>query len=201
MGDANAVEPTVDRSTAGFDEFVCEFSPSFLRTALAATRDLPAAEDLVQDSLVAAFRSWEEVSGLERPDLWVRRVLINRSVDLARRQHRYAALLPELRRGRHASVLGETVAYWEAVAALPRQRANVVTLRSAAELTTAEIAEVLEIPDSTVRWHLSEARKALRARLGLERAHGGADGSRAGCEPDARESSGRGLTDRERHGS
>lgn len=169
MADSLETEPAVARTPADFDDFVREVSPSLTRVAIASTRDPSSAQDLVQDAFLEAFRRWDDISSLDRPDLWVRRVLINRGIDRARRKQRFAALLPALRSRAEASPLGDTIGYWDAVAALEPTRAKVVTLRSAGELTTPEIAEVLDMPDSTVRWHLREARSELRARLEVDR--------------------------------
>lgn len=168
MMDSLEIDPVVHRPPLGFDEFVREVSPWLTRVAVASTRDTSAAQDLVQDALLEAFRRWDEISAHDRPDLWVRRVLVNRGIDRARRKQRFAALLPALRRRAETSPLGDTISYWEAVAALEPARAKVVTLRSAGELTAPEIADVLDMPESTVRWHLREARGELRTRLELD---------------------------------
>lgn len=162
------VGPVVALPLAGFDEFVREMSLPLTRVAIASTRDPASAQDLVQDALLEAFRRWDEISVLDRPDLWVRRVLVNRSVDRARRMRRFAAILPTLRSRAQTSPLGDTIAYWDAVAELEPTRAKVVTLRSAGEYTTPEIADVLDMPEGTVRWHLREARSELRTRLDHE---------------------------------
>ena len=147
------VGPVVALPLAGFDEFVREMSLPLTRVAIASTRDPASAQDLVQDALLEAFRRWDEISVLDRPDLWVRRVLVNRSVDRARRMRRFAAILPTLRSRAQTSPLGDTIAYWDAVAELEPTRAKVVTLRSAGEYTTPEIAASLFVSPDTVETH------------------------------------------------
>lgn len=56
---------------------------SLLRTALALTSDNRAAEDLTQDAFLAAKSNWNRISAYDRPDLWVRRVVINLSAAMA----------------------------------------------------------------------------------------------------------------------
>src|SRR5690606_12649285 len=49
-----------------------------------------------------------------------------------------------------------------ALDALPEKQRTIVQLADLEELTSAEIAEILDMPDGTVRWHLHQARRALR---------------------------------------
>ena len=47
---------------------------------VALTRDVAAAEDLTQDAFLAALNNSGRIGGYDRPELWVRRVVTNRSV-------------------------------------------------------------------------------------------------------------------------
>ena len=61
----------------------------------------------------------------------------------------------------------------QALAALPERQRMIVTLFDVDGRTSTEIGEMLELAPGTVRWHLHEARRALRAAL--SRFHGGGD--------------------------
>lgn len=60
------------------------------------------------------------------------------------------------------------------IASLPRDLRDVLTLSAVEELTSAEISEVLGIPEGSVRTRLLRARELLRDKLSnlLERKHG-----------------------------
>lgn len=83
-----------------FDAFYGEHYRSVLKTAIALTRDVAAAEDLTQEAFLAARSGWDRVGGYDRPDLWVRRVISNRAVSRWRRLTREAAAIARLRRER-----------------------------------------------------------------------------------------------------
>ena len=53
-----------------------------------------------------------------------------------------------------------------ALAALPDQQRYIVTLFELDGLSGPEIAEMLDMAEGTVRWHLHQARRTLRAALG-----------------------------------
>jgi RNA polymerase sigma-70 factor (ECF subfamily) len=48
---------------------------------------------------------------------------------------------------------------------LPEKQRTVVQLADLEGLTSGEIGRIMDLADGTVRWHLHEARKALRRAL------------------------------------
>ncbi len=146
-----------------FDGFYRDHYRSVLQTAVALTRDVAAAEDLTQDAFLAARDSWDRVGGYDRPDLWVRRVVSNRSVSRFRRLTREAAALGRLRRERPLSaeigVPADEV--WQAIASLPRRQAQVVVMVVIQDLPVDDAAAVLGCGAETVRTHLRRGRARL----------------------------------------
>jgi DNA-directed RNA polymerase specialized sigma24 family protein len=100
----------------------------------------PLAEELAQEALLSAYRQWPRVQRLDRPDLWLRRVAINRAVSTRRR------LVAEL-------------------AALARVRAGPVPHDRVA---FDEIGEVLGCSGETARTHFRRARERLGTLLRTE---------------------------------
>ena len=62
-----------------FTAFVGQAWPRLFRTAYALTLDVPAADDLLQASLVKVFVHWRKVEQAESPEAYVRRVLVNQA--------------------------------------------------------------------------------------------------------------------------
>jgi DNA-directed RNA polymerase specialized sigma24 family protein len=64
----------------GFERFYrCEYA-GVVRLLVGMTGRRALAEELAQEALLSAYRDWPRVQGLDRPDLWLRRVAINRAV-------------------------------------------------------------------------------------------------------------------------
>lgn len=126
------------------------------------------AEELAQESLLAAYRRWHVVSGMDRPDLWVQRVAINRSISLHRRLVAEVAALtrfgPERRSDTSDQASDELL--WSAVRRLPRRQAAAVLLWAVGGYSFADIGDVLGCSPETARTHLRRARQRLAQELG-----------------------------------
>ncbi len=155
-----------------FDEFFLREHPKMVAIALAMTGDTDTARDIAQDALVSAYRTWDRVSGLERPGAWLRRVTINSTISWQRR-----------RRSERRAVARLTVTpvdpppepddgFWKAVRALPRRQRAATVLYYVEDRSISDIAEILEIADGTVKATLAKARRNLARSLGLDRTGG-----------------------------
>ena len=131
---------------------------------LTGRRDV--AEDLVQDAMLRAYREWGRISSYERPDLWLRRAVINLTTSRWRRQR--TAARSWITSGRPTDVPGpsaETDAVWQQVRRLPRRQAEVVVLYYGCDLPVDDVAMILECSAGTVRTHLVRARTTLSSLL------------------------------------
>ena len=158
-------------SSETFEEFYAREFPAVVGLAFALSGSRTGSEDLAQEAFLAAHRDWDRIGGFERPDLWVRRVVANKSMSMFRRRYAEARALARLA-GRAATAMPELSAddaeFWAAVRSLPRRQAQVVALRYFEDRPVAEIAEILGTATGTVKKHLHDGRRALVRRLRLE---------------------------------
>ena len=146
-----------------------------LRVAMSMTDQRADAEDLVQDTLLRAWRSIDTFDG-RHPRAWLLTILRNAQVNRHRR--RRPQLLddpdPAAARGLGGTqdsaedvVVGRTfdVVVDAALSALPTTFRQVVLLVDVHGLTYAEAAEVLGVPEGTVMSRLHRARRRIRDRL------------------------------------
>ncbi len=82
---------TVAPPEAEFDAFVNANLNGLLRTAFLITWDPKEAEDLVQECLFKVARQWSRVGSMRQPVAYARRVLINLTLDDAKRRSRRSA--------------------------------------------------------------------------------------------------------------
>ena len=139
--------------------------------ALVLTGAEDRAADLLQDALVAVIRSGIRP---QQPKPYLMRAMRNRAAELARRARRKPEwsitdleAVPDCSTVEHP--LADTL--WAAVNHLPELSRQIVLLRTKAELSRAEIAEVLELPIGTVTSRYSRALKRLREDLKTEVRH------------------------------
>ena len=134
----------------------------FLRTG-------SSAEDLAQESFMAAHRNWDQVSGYDDPGAWVRRVLINRATSLHRKAGAELRALTRLGGQAGEDTLPEltprATEVWDAVRRLPRRQAQATVLHYVDQLSVAEIGEVMGVSPGAVKSHLHKARAHLSRRL------------------------------------
>jgi RNA polymerase sigma-70 factor, ECF subfamily len=136
------------------------------------------ADDIVQDAIVRAFRSFEGLRGSDAK-AWLLAIVRNcHRTAATRRQRRPLVPLPEegdpvdghvlvsTARGPETAALERDQARTleRLMASLPEEHREVLILREIDELDYRDIARILEIPIGTVMSRLARARAALRSR-------------------------------------
>ena len=159
-----------------FAQFVREQTTTLLRSAYLLTGSSPAAEDLVQETLLRLFPKWDRVMAADVPMAYVRRSLVNGFLNQRRRPQSREIVVDELPErldlgvGRDIGVdVSNRDLVWRLLATLPdRQRAALV-MRYFEDLADAEIAESLGCRLGTVRSLISRGLAALREKTERDR--------------------------------
>jgi len=71
-----------------FEEFAAERMPGVLRFAAVLAGDRATAEDLAQEVLTRAYSRWDRIGCLDRPELYVRKMMLNEFLGWRRRSSR-----------------------------------------------------------------------------------------------------------------
>ncbi len=167
MAEDRLTDHPVVRTPPGFGEFYTRQYHQVVGLAFVMSGERMAAEELAQEAFTAAFRRWDEVGAMDRPDAWVRRVVANQSASRLRRLlAETRAVTRSVQSPEMQEIDANTVAVWEAVRRLPRRQAEVIALVFYADLSHADVARVLEVSVETVRTHLKRARVRLAELLG-----------------------------------
>lgn len=164
---------TQDGDLAAYDELVRRYQDPLFRHALRILHDRGAAEDQVQEALIAL---WRRASTLRDPQAfraWIYRLLTHRCLDQLRRRREIESLDAESAAepvidggsGRDPADQVEVSVQLDALsAAVDRLGVDVRvcwTLREIDGLSYAEIAEVVGATVSTVRGRIARARSEL----------------------------------------
>ena len=142
--------------------FRAEF-PGVLRTVFLILHDRGRSEDVTQEAFLQLLTQWKKVSLYERPDAWVRRVAIRQAVRVMKRDRTRT----ELERAEASAPDPDLpdVDLARAVQRLPAMQRVVVVLFYFEDRPVAEIADILDISDGSVKVHLYRARQRLAALL------------------------------------
>jgi RNA polymerase sigma-70 factor, ECF subfamily len=149
-----------------FERVAMPHARSLLRFALRLTRDAFAAEDLVQETLLLAWRGFHQFETGTNVRAWLFRILIN-AFRTQKRKGRSSlpalALTPGIpvpSRSHH-----EFIEVTQALDRLGVEHRTVLLLGVVEGFTCREIAEILTVPIGTVMSRLSRAREAMREAL------------------------------------
>jgi RNA polymerase sigma-70 factor (ECF subfamily) len=142
------------------------YSRSLLRVARRLASNPSAAEDLVQDCLLLAWRNFHQFQPGTNARAWLFRILLNAFYAEGRRLRRVPDLIPLTANVRTISpVYDEAMEVSRALDGLHIDHRTVLLLGVVEGLTCGEMANVLSVPIGTVMSRLSRARQAMRTRL------------------------------------
>jgi RNA polymerase sigma factor (sigma-70 family) len=162
----------------GHEHLLRELTPQVLGTVVRRFRDFAAAEDAVQEALLAAAMQWPLDGTPDNPRAWLTQVAFRRMVDHIRSE--------TARRNRESEVANEAALQaaltpeWTTLETAPQQDDTLVllfmcchpaltpgsaialTLRAVGGLTTAEIAHAFLVPESTMAQRISRAKQSIK---------------------------------------
>lgn len=138
------------------------------RVAYSVLRNREDAEDAAQETFIRLMR--QDLSKIDDPRLWLARVAWRVAVDRVRKRPETTDEMPEIAdsgaSADDALLDAELQARVQSlIEALPRKLREVVRLSTVEEMTSADVAQVLGIPEGTVRTRMSRARQILREKL------------------------------------
>jgi len=138
--------------------------PRAFRAAYLVTHDAGAAEDIAQESFLAAIRALDRFDRRRPFGPWLHRIVVNRAIDWtrARKLRGEVELVDSLPAPETAPPGGETLA---ALARLSPEHRAVVVMRYLLEFTPGEIADALDLPRGTVNSRLRRGLDALGDEL------------------------------------
>jgi RNA polymerase sigma-70 factor (ECF subfamily) len=189
--DLHTVEAILAGDERAFEELVDRYTPSLMRVARGYVGTPSAAEEAVQDTWLGVLRGLPAFEGRSSLRTWIFRILVNQAITRGVRESRSvpfsslgegeAAVDPErfLPNGAWAApprpvdgipedVLLSAEAralVLAAIAELPDQQRQVITLRDVEGWSSAEVREALDLSEGNQRVLLHRARSKVRARL------------------------------------
>jgi len=152
---------------AAYRDYFVARQRSLMRTAYAILGSWPAAEDAVQTALTQLYVHWPRIQP-GAVDTYARRSVVHACFRMARQRGREPATerLPDRPvDGPEAGL--ERLDLMDALAGLPLKARAVVALRFLDDLSVAEVALVLGLPEGTVKSQTARALDRLQAVLAM----------------------------------
>jgi len=158
-----------------FERVLRELTPQVLGALVRRYRDFAAAEDALQEALLAAATQWPQDGVPDHPRAWLTQVASRCMTDqirsnVARRRRETEVAMesgylippqdPEADDGGDDSLI---LIYMCCHPALTTSSAIALTLRAVGGLTTAEIARAFLVPEATMAQRISRAKQTIKA--------------------------------------
>ena len=173
--DRELVRRTRIGDASAFDALVGRHLRPAIRLATRLLGDDDAAEDVVQESFMAVLESIDRFDDSRRFAPWFYQIVANRCANARRSAARRPAEPipaglatdgPGPERRAEQGALRDRLR--EGLAELPERQRQILMLYDVEGFSGPEISTMLGISPGTVRWHLHQARAAMREILGEE---------------------------------
>jgi RNA polymerase sigma factor (sigma-70 family) len=151
--------------------------PRLITSLSRMLRDVPLAEDLTQEALVAALEHWPATGVPEKPGAWLMATAKRRALDHLRRgkmlAHKHDMVARDLEQEQQAmpdldAALDDDIGdellrliFTACHQLLPREARAALALRMICGLTTGEIARAFLVPEATVGQRIVRAKRTL----------------------------------------
>ena len=149
----------LERSVGDFREVYETSLPRLVRLAHLITGSNSAAEDVVHDVFVAAYRKWHEIGD---PNGYLYQAVVNRSRSVIRRRSFEVRNPADPAPTELPPELDEV---WIALTRIPPKRRTALVLRYYADLPVERIAEVMGVRPATVRSLIHRGYMSMRKEL------------------------------------
>lgn len=152
-----------------FDALFAAMAPRVLSLGHRLTGDADLAQDVLQETFLAVYRSLSRFRAEAAVETWVYRIALNEAryqIKRARRRTRREASYGELHAADNCSAkVDERSQLEHAIASLPDPQREALTLLSLREIKGSVAAEILGIPEGTLYSRAFAARASLRTKL------------------------------------
>ena len=146
-----------------FDDLVEAHGREIFAYALRLTGDRDDADDLFQETFLAAFRAFASARQ-DNLRAWLYRIATNKAIDVRRRQARRVSLDDlELAAPQRDGVTTADLA--AAITALPAHERAAFVLRRVQDLSYADVASALDCTEEAARKRVSEATKKVKEAI------------------------------------
>jgi RNA polymerase sigma-70 factor (ECF subfamily) len=171
--DVRCVARCLRGDATGFEPIVARYQRVMFAVALRMLGDYEDAKDVTQNAFIRAYEGLDTYDPERRFFSWLYRIVVNECLNFRRARRPTEPLQEAMEEPAEAGPLrqaenGErSVRIDAALVQLPEDQRMVVVLRHFADLSYAEIGDVLGVPEKTVKSRLFEARQRLGALLRL----------------------------------
>lgn len=153
-----------------FETLLDKYGDRVLQVCYLILKDLPSAEDTVQEVFIQVYKSISKFKGNSSLYTWIYRIAVNKCRDLLRKRNEYSPI-ENIDAVSHIDVEDEVISginrekIKDIVFSLPPIYREVVTLFYFEDLALKDICDIIGESEGTLKSKLHRARKLLRETL------------------------------------
>ena len=161
------------KSETAFRELVQDHGDRIYNLALMKCGQVTLAEDITQETFIRVFKGINNFRGQAQLSTWIYRIALNVCHTVLKKESKNMSTMTDIR------IVSELVAensdvealfveqsqkqqIRQAIATLPPQQSDSITLFYLREFKYSEVAEIMNIPINTVKSHIRRAKENLR---------------------------------------
>jgi RNA polymerase sigma-70 factor (ECF subfamily) len=150
-----------------FELLLDGYEKRVFRMAVMILRDRGRAEEVTQDIFLKVWKALPGYDGRAAPSTWLYAIARNTCLSAARAEsYRRAEALDETVAPAASAAPAARIDLERLLAELPDAQREAITLFYLEERSIAEVAQMLDLPEGTVKSHLHRARRTLGERMG-----------------------------------
>ncbi|MEQ9229608.1 MAG: RNA polymerase sigma factor [Cyclobacteriaceae bacterium] len=157
-------------------ELYKKYNAAMYNTALRITKNTALAEDVLQESFLNAFQSLVFYRGEASFGSWLKRIVINKAITMAKKESRFELVEEESQldsiEPEELTIEYDVEGVKQAIMELPDGFRTVLSLYLLEGYDHKEIAEILDISESTSKTQYKRAKDKLRIILKERMNHG-----------------------------
>lgn len=147
-----------------FEDFIVEKQQALYKLAYSYVKNPTDAMDIIQESILKAYSNLSKLKDNNAMEKWMKRIVINTAIDFLRRNSKILVVeSEELIVLPNREVVDKDLKY--AVDDLDEDLKTIIILKYFHGYTINEVAEILELPVSTVKNRMHKALKLLRVEF------------------------------------
>ena len=150
------------RYEKAFEQLLELYGKKVFRMAVMMLKDVGRAEEVTQDIFLKLWQALPAYDGRAAPSTWLYTIARNTCLSAVRAEsYRRTMSLNQVSEPTVSNLAPLKIAWEEYLSKLPEIQREVITLFYLEEKNIKDVAELLDLPEGTVKSHLHRARRAL----------------------------------------
>lgn len=158
------IKKAIKGDPEAFIELINKNEIALYKAAKAILNNEEDIGDAIQETILAAYKNIGTLKNIKYFKTWITRILINKCNDIIRK-NKNLVFINEYKDGSYSEELDENLDFKNAFDNLSSEHKIVLNLYYVSGFSSREIAEILEVNESTIKSRISRGKKKLKSFL------------------------------------